>query len=66
MPFPPWDSLYGAAPVPEAEFGVSLGDLATRGENGALIVGLDTLLRNSSNPFYAYVAERIGEGLEAP
>jgi hypothetical protein len=66
MPFPPWDSLYGSAPVPEAEFGVSLGNVATRGENGVLIVGLDTLLRNSSNPFYAYVAERISEGLEAP
>lgn len=66
MPFPPWDSLYGSAPVQEGEFGVSLGNLATRGENGALIVGLDTLLRNSSNSFYAYVAERISAVLETP
>ena len=66
MPFPPWDSLYGAAPAPPAEFGISLGDISTRGENGALIVGLDTLLRNSSNPFYAYVAERIDEVFAAP
>jgi len=66
LPFPPADSLYGAAPQPEAEFGVSLGNIATRGENGALIVGLDTLLRNSSNPFYDYMAGRIGEAVDAP
>ena len=65
MPFPPSDSLYGAAPEPPGEFGVSLGDIATRGETGALIVGLDALLRNSSNPFYPYLARRIGETIDA-
>ncbi len=66
MPFPPWDSLYGAAPQPPDAFGVSLGDIAARGETGALIVGLDSLLRNTSNPFYAYLARRIGETIDAP
>ena len=63
LPFPPTDGLYGSHPDPEDDFGVSLGDIAVRGETGALIVGLDTLLRNSSNPFYAYVAQRIEEGI---
>jgi alpha-beta hydrolase superfamily lysophospholipase len=63
LPFPPSDGLYGAEPDPDDDFGVTLGNLATRGESGALIVGLDTLLRNSSNPFYAYVARRIEEGI---
>jgi alpha-beta hydrolase superfamily lysophospholipase len=63
LPFPPFDGLYGSAPDPEDDFGVALGDIAARGETGVLIVGLDTLLRNSSNPFYAYVAERIEEGI---
>ena len=66
LPFPPWDSLYGAAPSPPDAFGVSLGDIAARGETGALIVGLDSLLRNTSNPFYAYLARRIGEAIDAP
>jgi len=65
MPFPPWDSLYGAAPEPPDAFGVSLGDIAARGETGALIVGLDSLLRNTSNPFYDYLARRIGETVDA-
>lgn len=59
LPFPPFDGLYGSQPDPDDDFGVTLGDIATRGETGALIIGLDTLLRNSSNPFYAYVARRI-------
>jgi alpha-beta hydrolase superfamily lysophospholipase len=63
LPFPPSDGLYGSNPDPEDDFGVALGAVAIRGETGALIVGLDTLLRNSSNPFYAYVARRIEEGL---
>ena len=63
LPFPPSDGLYGSAPDPDDAFGVTLGNIATRGETGTLIVGLDTLLRNSSNPFYAYVARRIEEGI---
>ena len=66
LPFPPSDGLYGSHPSREDDtFGVSLGTIAPRGETGALIVGLDSLLRVSSNPFYAYVAQRIEEGLPA-
>ncbi len=64
LPFPPSDGLYGSHPDPADDtFGVSLGTIAPRGETGALIVGLDSLLRVSSNPFYAYVARRIEEGI---
>ena len=33
--------------------------VAVRGERGALIVGADTLMRASSNPFFGYMLERI-------
>jgi alpha-beta hydrolase superfamily lysophospholipase len=66
LPFPPSDGLYGSNPdAADDTFGVSLGTIAPRGETGALIVGLDALLRVSSNPFYAYVAGRIEEGIPA-
>lgn len=59
MPFPIGDGLYGAAPDPADKFGIRLGTLAARGERGVLSLSLDTLLRLSWNPFYAYMAERI-------
>ena len=37
--------------------------MAARGERGALIVSLDSLLRMSSNPFFPYLIERIEEGI---
>ena len=40
-------------------FGVRLGMVAVRGERGALIVGAETLMRASSNPFFDYMLERI-------
>ena len=43
---------YGADPDPSEDFGIRLGTIAARGEVGALIVSLDTLLRMSSNPFF--------------
>jgi hypothetical protein len=42
-----------------------LGTIAARGEVGALIVSLDTLLRMSSNPFFPYMIARIEEGIGA-
>jgi hypothetical protein len=50
-------------PDPAENFGISLGSIASRGERGALIVGLDSLLRVSSNPFFPYELLRIQEGL---
>ena len=63
LPFPVTDSLYGLRPEPEAEFGVSLGATAIRGETGVLVMALDSLVRISWNPFFSYMADRIGEAL---
>ena len=63
LPFPPSDGLYGFDPDPKEDFGIQLGMVAARGEVGALIVSLDTLLRMSSNPFFAYLLGRIEAGM---
>jgi alpha-beta hydrolase superfamily lysophospholipase len=63
LPFPPSDGLYGFDPDPADDFGIRLGTIAARGEVGALIVSLDTLLRMSSNPFFPYLLDRIGEAI---
>jgi hypothetical protein len=55
--------LYGFDPDPADDFRIQLGEIAPRGEVGALIVSLDTLLRMSSNPFFPCLLERIEEGL---
>lgn len=65
LPFPMEDGLYGMRPDPKDDFGVNLGALATRGERGALIVSLDSLLRMTSNPFFPYLIGRIGETIPA-
>jgi alpha-beta hydrolase superfamily lysophospholipase len=59
LPFPDTDGLYGSNPDPADHFGIELGTIAARGERGALIVALDALLRQSSNPFFPYMLERI-------
>jgi alpha-beta hydrolase superfamily lysophospholipase len=64
LPFPMNDSLYGLTPDPTEDFGLHLGSLAPRGERDVLIASLDSLLRASSNPFFPYMIERIGEGIE--
>ena len=62
LPFPLSDSLYGLKPdASDEDFGVHLGELAPRGERGVLIVPLDSLVRVSSNPFFAYLLDRIDE-----
>ena len=65
LPFPQTDGLYGATPDPAEDFGIQLGAISARGERGALIVALDALLRQSSNPFFPYVLERISEVIPA-
>ena len=60
---PTRDGLYGrTAP---REFWVRLGTVAVRGERGALIVGAETLMRASSNPFFDYMLERIEADIPA-
>jgi alpha-beta hydrolase superfamily lysophospholipase len=61
IPFPLDDSLYGMHPDGREDYGVHLGALASRGERGLLVVSMDSLLRMTSNPFFPYVAERIGQ-----
>lgn len=66
LPFPVTDSLYGATPDPGDEnFGVHLGAIAARGERGALIVNLDSLLRTSFNPFFDQLLARIDRDINA-
>jgi alpha-beta hydrolase superfamily lysophospholipase len=65
LPFPPTDALYGMQPDTSEDFGINLGVVAPRGERGALILSLDSLLRASSNPFYAYVMQRLEQGILA-
>ena len=61
LPFPLQDGLYGSEPLAAEDFGVRLGLVAVRGERGALIVGAETLMRASSNPFFDYMLARIEE-----
>ena len=63
LPFPMTDSLYGLTPDATEDFGLHLGSLAPRGERDVLIASLDSLLRASSNPFFPYMIDRIGEGI---
>lgn len=63
LPFPVSDALYGTKPDTSEDFGESLGTLAPRGERNVLIASLDSLMRASSNPFFPYMIDRIGESL---
>lgn len=59
VPFPLTDSLYGREPLEKNRYGISLGTISLRGETASLTVGLDTLMRNTSNPFFAYMMAQI-------
>jgi alpha-beta hydrolase superfamily lysophospholipase len=63
LPFPADDPLYGLHPDPAEDFGIHLGNTATRGERGTLVVSMDWLLRLSSNPFFPYQMQRIEEAI---
>jgi alpha-beta hydrolase superfamily lysophospholipase len=65
LPFPVEDPLYGMKPDLSEDYGANLGTLAVRGERGALVVSLDSLIRMSSNPFYPYMIEKIEHGITA-
>lgn len=65
LPFPETDGLYGSRPGPAEDFGIQLGTISARGERGALIVALDALLRQSANPFFPFMLERIAAVLPA-
>jgi Serine aminopeptidase, S33 len=58
IPFPPDDPLYGYEDAPVADH-VQLGRIQVHGENGVLNLPMWTLTRQRSNPFHAYMLQRI-------
>jgi alpha-beta hydrolase superfamily lysophospholipase len=65
LPFPPDDPLYGY--VSREDLGhVQLGRIEAHGENGVLEIPNWMLTRQRSNPFHAYVLERIDDFVAAP
>lgn len=64
VPFPPDDPLYGYLGEPVVGR-LQLGRVEVRGENGVLVVPAWVLMRQRSNPFHAYVLERIDAFLDA-
>jgi alpha-beta hydrolase superfamily lysophospholipase len=58
LPFPPDDALYGYEAPRDARH-VQLGRIEARGENGVLSVPNWLLTRQRSNPFHAYLVERV-------
>ncbi len=65
LPFREDDPLYGAHPPASATPLVALGRLSPRGERAVLTVPLDMLMRAAWNPFFPYMAARIGDAVEA-
>lgn len=61
IPFPPDDDLYGSQPTDPQRYGINLGNVSLRGETSTLVVGMDSLMRVTSNPFYNYMVERINQ-----
>jgi len=61
VPFRMDDPLFGLTPDTTVSYGLRLGQLAPRGEKGALTVPLEQLMRLNCNPFFPYVDARIRE-----
>jgi alpha-beta hydrolase superfamily lysophospholipase len=66
LPFPLDDSLYGTTPNPDEFYGTHLGTQVPRGERGALVLNIDAMMRMASNPFFAYVLDRVREQIAHP
>jgi len=64
LPFPPDDPLYGYEPAAVADH-VQLGRIEVRGENGVLTLPTWALVRQRSNPFHAYLVERLDAFVES-
>jgi alpha-beta hydrolase superfamily lysophospholipase len=60
LPFAPDDPLYGYA-APVAPRHIQLGRIEVRGEIGVLDVPAWMLTRQRSNPFHAYLLQRVAE-----
>jgi len=66
LPFPVDDPVYGLAPPPSPEPRFNLGDIAVKGESGALIVGLGAFARLRSNPFFDVIKSNVIATLDSP
>ena len=64
IPFPTDDPLYGIEGPTKAAGLLPLGRINPRGERAVLVVGTDVLMRLLSNPFFPFMAERIGEWVD--
>ncbi len=62
LPFAANDPLYGIDGSGEIAGLLPIGRLSPRGERAVLTVGADTLMRLSSNPFFPFIADQIGNG----
>lgn len=60
LPFRPDDPLYGGPDAGKSP-GIRLGNVALRGERGALRIGAADLLRLRWNPFHSYMERRVLE-----
>ena len=63
VPFTVDDPLYGLIAPAAPSAIVPLGRLSPRGEKGVLTLATDALMRLTSNPFFPFVADRIGQWL---
>ncbi len=65
LPFPPSDPVYGSG---EGGKNITLGNLALRGERGAIAIPPGDMLRQRWNPFYPFLEKRAHEfcGLPIP
>lgn len=63
LPFPASDGLYGGDPDPADAMGVTLGAIAVRGERGVLVLDANHFSRITWNPFFAYLLDRVREGI---
>lgn len=57
LPFPPDDPIYGGPDAPDGPT-VHLGNVALRGERGALLISAADQLRLRFNPFHSYLLDR--------
>ena len=60
LPFRPDDPLYGGPDAGKSP-GIRLGNVALRGERGALRIGAADLLRLRWNPVHSYMERRVLE-----
>jgi alpha-beta hydrolase superfamily lysophospholipase len=65
LPFPIDDPVYGGEGQGRELGSVSLGRLTPRGEKSVLIVPEEVLMRLTWNPFFPYLAQRVGRWVES-